>query len=198
MRTLVLLAVLIAASFFFWDHLASIFKFAYDAFSGASDTVVAASIAAFVSIFTFLVGRYFEQARERKSHANKEKIRVYEQFFDFYFTALGSDVVDKPDDENWIAKFIFDFQKELLMWSPDSVLKAWIEFRKTIETTSHGSGTDQELVEYLAVNITAANKLLREMRRDIGYSFTTFSAKDLASFQIRSSDPNYTALLKRL
>jgi len=50
------------------------------AFKGATESVKAASIAAFVTVFTFLFGRYIEQSRENKARANVEKSKSTKDF----------------------------------------------------------------------------------------------------------------------
>ena len=139
-------------------------------FGNASDTVKAASIAALVSVLTFLAGRYFEQERERKARANVEKIQVYEKFFEFYFKVMGnSDYVEKPEDDDWIAKFLIEFQRELLLWGSDRVLKAYIAFKKSLEGSAQLAEQEEDLPKQLAPTIRSAAKLLKCMRQDIGY-----------------------------
>jgi hypothetical protein len=46
-------------------------------FVSINDTVKATSITAFVTVTIFLVGRYFEQSKDRKLKINSEKIAVY-------------------------------------------------------------------------------------------------------------------------
>lgn len=169
------------------------------AFQGASDTVVAAAIAALVSVVTFSVGRYFEQERERKARANSEKMEVYQRFFEFYFQLFSNpDFVDRPEGEAWMGRFIIEFQRELLLWGSDSVLRSYVEFRQILEYQSTVEHDDENLAQWLAPTIEAAAKLLRSMRKDIGYRFTSFSAKDLAIFQLQRSDPHFEALLREL
>ena len=77
--------ILMLLGWLLWVTAGAILEF----FAGANDTVKAASIAAFVSVITFLFGRYFEQGRELKQKVNAEKIEVYKEFFDFYFDVFS-------------------------------------------------------------------------------------------------------------
>ncbi|MCV2893507.1 hypothetical protein [Lentibacter sp. XHP0401] len=171
----------------------------WDVFSEATDTVKAAAIAAFVGVFTLLVGRIFEQERERKSRINIEKIKVYERFFDFYFSAMGNSVViDKPNEPRWMAKEIYTFQKELVLWGSDAVIDAYARFRRILNDFSATTIEDEELAVKLAPAIAAAALVLKRMRQDIGYSFTSFSAEDLGLFQLKQDDPHYDKLMEEL
>lgn len=173
--------------------------FVHNVFQEASDTVKAAAIAALVSVVTFSVGRYFEQERERKARANVEKIKVYERFFEFYFTMFSnSDYVDRPEDKDWVVKFLIEFQRELLLWGSDGVLRSYINFRQALQNHANVEQNDDDLALVLAPTIKAAAMLLRSMRQDIGYRFTSFSAQDLAILQLQSSDPHFSKLLKEL
>ena len=177
-----------------WLAWFSVFSFA-SFFNGASDTVKAASIAAFVSVITFLFGRYFEQKRELKQKINSEKIEVYKGFFDFYFDLFSYEKIHgKPKPELDLMKEMLEFQKVLILWGSDSVIDAYVEFKDRL--TEFGEG-DDDLPTKTAKVMKASASLLAAMRKDIGYTFTNFSAKDLATMQL-AMDSETEKVIERL
>lgn len=170
-------------------------------FGEASDGVKTASIAAIVTVFTFLFGRYLEQRRDLRAKQNVEKIELYKRFYDLYFRIFSSHLKSNEEalDENSVARELVEFQRDLIMWGSDGVLKAFIDFR--VQLTVFGEATkepDADLVECLDPAIKSAANLLREMRRDLGYTFTSFSAKDLGILQFRQDDPEIVRLMSKL
>jgi hypothetical protein len=169
-------------------------------FSGVNDTVKATSITAFVTVLTFLVGRYFEQTRERKSKVNLEKIAVYKKFFDFYFSIFNQEkVTGKPKAGNDILKEMLEFQVDSFFWGSDVVLRRYLDFKDSMVgfSTSIPSMEKEDQAKHLAVTITSAARLFAAMRRDIGYRFTTFSPYDLGRLQL-ANDPETSKIFKYL
>lgn len=151
-------------------------------FEGVNDTVRAASITAFVTVVTFLVGKYLEQSRERRARINSEKIVVYRRFFDFYFDILSYEKLNgKPKPQKQMMQELLEFQKDVLFWAPDSVLKEFMKFKGAFQDFS---SSNPDISKSLADTIAIVAGLLAAMRKDIGYSFTKFSPTDLATLQL--------------
>ena len=161
-------------------------------FEGVNDTVKAASISAFVAVILFLIGRYFEQGRERKLKVNAEKITVYKRFFDFYFDMMTYEKLHgSPKDSKEVLKELIEFQKDLVFWGSDQVLHSYLNFKDDLSsfTYSRNSTTpDDGLHKNLAMVMKSVAALLVAMRKDIGYSFTVFNARDLARLQLSTDD----------
>ncbi|MFY0597675.1 MAG: hypothetical protein JXQ85_14680 [Cognatishimia sp.] len=82
----------------------------FEIYRGASDTIKAASIAAFGSVAIFLLGRYFEQRREAKLRINSEKIEIYKAFYQFYFDIMSYEKIHgKPKSSNDVMREMLDF-----------------------------------------------------------------------------------------
>lgn len=189
----VLLGAIVLASLFSLHWLLS-------QLSGASDTIKAASIAAVVSVSTFLVGRYFEKRRELTSSINKEKIRVYEKFFDIFFELFSKPNEDQSGNEELsfdIAPLLVEFHKELMFWGSDDVIEKYYIFKRSLVTEKDTSTADGQ-TEYLAETLTKTADLFAAMRKDIGYTFTKFNASHLAEFILDQSDPEVHRLTDRL
>ena len=160
-------------------------------FENVNDTVKATSITAFVTVVTFFIGKFWEQSRERKSRISAEKIVVYRKFFDFYFDINSYEKIHgKPKPEAETLRELLEFQKDIVFWAPDPVLKAFLNFKEVLAEFSGRivSASKEDLPEHLAIPFKSVAVLLAAMRRDIGYTFTTFDAIDLAKLQL-STDP---------
>jgi hypothetical protein len=156
-------------------------------FAAASDTIKAASIASLGSVLLFLLGRYFEQRREATQRINKEKIEIYKTFFDFYFDIMSYEKIHgEAKDTKIVMSEMLEFQKQILFWGSDKVIKDYLDFKDALIGFSDGrsEGDQANLHIGLAKTMTAVAKVLVSMRRDIGYSFTSFTAKDLARLQL--------------
>lgn len=160
-------------------------------FGNASDNVKATSITAIVSVSIFSFGRYFEGRRETKQRINAEKIGVYKRFFDFYFDVFSYEKVHgKPMPEGKILSDMIEFQKDVVFWGSDAVIKEYLNFKDNlIEFSSKSLAADKELqATHLVPVFQSTGKLLTAMRRDVGYTFTSFSAHDLARLQLQRDD----------
>lgn len=162
-------------------------------YAGSSDSIKAASITAFVTVLIFVFGKYIEQSRERKARLSIEKIAVYKKFFDFYFDLFSYEKINgKPKDDSVVLRELLEFQKEIVFWGSDAVLKAYINFRNEAVGFSFKQGDTQSesAIANLARMFNAVAALLVAMRRDIGYTFTSFSASDLATLQLNQDTDN--------
>lgn len=118
-------------------------------------------------------------------------IEVYRKFFDFYFDLFSYEKIHgtkKPEKD--ILRELLEFQKDVVFWGSDQVLRAFLNFKESMMgfSRSSPSSNKEDLPRQLAGSMKAAAALLVAMRRDIGYSFTTFDAKDLARLQLADDD----------
>ncbi|MFO1202431.1 MAG: hypothetical protein U1E58_07310 [Tabrizicola sp.] len=160
-------------------------------FAKAGDTVIATSITAIVTVVTFLFGKYLESSRERRERLNIEKIRVYKKFVESYFSVFNHEKIHgkkKPDKELLLE--LLDFQQELVFWGSDGVLRAYLAFRN-FSTDSLSSPLDVNTPDgqaRMAEMFRLVSALIAAMRRDLGYTFTSFGARDLATLQLQKDD----------
>jgi hypothetical protein len=160
-------------------------------FGNASDNVKATSITAIVSVSIFSLGRYIEGRREARQRINAEKIGVYKRFFEFYFDVFSYEKIHgkKMPDEKILGDMI-GFQKEVVFWGSDQVIKDYLDFKDNLAAFSVNSAGAQnaQLAEFLVPVFHSTANLLSAMRRDIGYTFTSFSAHDLGRMQLLADD----------
>ena len=92
-----------------------------------------------------------------------------------------------------------NFQKDVVFWGSDRVIKEYLDFKDHLTAFSAGGDatSDDELAVALSAVFVGTSQLLSAMRRDIGYSFTSFSAQDLARMQL-NADPTNKKLLEIL
>ena len=159
-------------------------------FSGATDTVKAASLTAIVTVTVFTVGKYFEQRREAKIKINSEKTEVYRKFFVLYFDFFSYEKIHgKPKEPKQVLVEMLEFQTNVILWGSDQVIKSWLDFKDELSRfTSIPINSQSNMHANLAGVFNSAAMLLSSMRRDIGYSFTNFTASDLARLQMTTDD----------
>ena len=186
-------AVAVAVAMIYLVCLASwlFFEWIKTIYADVNPTVSATSITAFASLLIFLIGRYFEQSRDRKAQINTSKIAVYKRFFDFYFDVFSYEKIrGEPMPEGKMMSEMIEFQKDVVFWGTDSVIKEYLNFKDALsEFTLKSADVDKEQQGVLLAEIFKSTaRLLSAMRRDIGYTFTSFSAQDLARMQLVDDD----------
>ncbi|NEY90458.1 hypothetical protein [Tabrizicola oligotrophica] len=172
----------------------TLFEGVKNLYDGVDGTVRAASITAFVTVVTFLIGKLWEQSRDRKAKINSEKIAVYKRFFDFYFDMFSYEKIHgKPKEPGDILRELVEFQKDLVFWGSDQVLRAFLGFKDELAIFTEkrpNDASNDETQLALARVMKSVAALLVAMRRDIGYSFTAFNAKDLGRLQLADDEEN--------
>jgi hypothetical protein len=154
----------------------------YGVFQAAADSVKAAILAGIVALLSLIISRYLEQQRDTRTRLAAKKIEVYERFFGFFFAMLSNSKTGKTMSETEMLDFLMNFQRDLLFWGSDGVVKAWLNFRHATEPAALNS-TDKSFS--LASMIKCTANLMIEMRKDVGYRFTTINAVDFATMILR-------------
>lgn len=159
-------------------------------FANSTDTVKGASIAAITSIVLVLIGRFLEQKREQKQRLNAEKINVYKAFFEFYFNSFSDQKFGEgSDDPDKTLREMLEFQKNLIFWGSDHVIKEYLNFKDRLNEftiKAEEAEAPQASAEDLAKVFASVAALLVAMRKDVGYTFTSFKAHDLARLQLKA------------
>ena len=78
---LVFISIILTLGYYSWGLVVQFATF----FSGASDSVKAASIAGVIFVFVILVVRFLEKSREFNAAFVPAKIACYQKFFAIYF-----------------------------------------------------------------------------------------------------------------
>lgn len=188
------IAFLVALAAFFWAV-----RSVGALIAEADAAVKVAVITAFVSIFVFVLGRWSERHKESKQKTTQEKIRVYKKFVDQYFSMMSHEKIHgHPKDNHELMIELLDFEKELIFWGSDNVISAYVQYKNGVAAFSSSSDELGVSVEMRVANMMrAVANVIAAMRRDIGYSFTSFDAKKLGYFQL-ASDPETRKIFKHL
>lgn len=187
LSSLVVIIIFCIFSYILWS---SISYFA-SSLSNSTETVKAASIAAIGSVVALLIGRFFEQRRESKQRLSAERIEIYKKFFDLYFSLFYHEKIKgSPKPEAEILSEMLEFQKDVIFWGSDRVIRAYLDLKDTMTTENDivQRKDADKLHSSLGKLLSASSRLLVEMRKDVGYNFTSINAKDLARLQL-ATDP---------
>lgn len=78
------------------------------------------------------------------------------------------------------------FQKDIIFWGTDGVIRAYLDFKDAMVLFSEENTTSDpnELPKKLAVMVNSVSAVLIVMRRDVGYSFTSLTSNDVARLQL--------------
>jgi hypothetical protein len=132
-------------------------------FSSLDKTEAAAFIAAFativVSVVSVVFGNlYTSYLRVQKENRTK-KIPVYEALLTFMFRFFGSSEKTPAPNEDEAKTFMAEFNREFMVWGSDSVVAAWVRWRKHFAKSPDDTKEAMFLIE----------DLIRAIRRDLGH-----------------------------
>jgi hypothetical protein len=122
-----------------------------------STAIIAAVATIIVATLTVVLGRYFERRKEIEAHFRAEKIKIYDEFLKEFFAIFhAADDVAKVDDAR-VVQFLRDWQRKIILWGGQDILKAYIEW-----TTNLKSGSPS------AKSMFLTEALFKALRKDIG------------------------------
>ncbi|MFA5901521.1 MAG: hypothetical protein WC829_20660 [Hyphomicrobium sp.] len=160
--------------------------------SELATAIVAAGAAVLVSVLSVAVGKYLERRDAFERETRLKKVPVYESLISFIFGVLhsGKPGVPKMAEAEMVTRY-GALTENLIVWSSDSVLKQFGEFRvASLKISEVGSP--------IAVLATLEDLMLA-IRRDLGYRNTKIARGDLLRLFINDLDQHREALalLKR-
>lgn len=103
-----------------------------------------------------------------------QRAQVYEELFKNIFTVFMSArlKVESPSEDEMI-RYMFDFNRRVILWGSPQILKSWGEFRTLAPEGSHLS--EEKNLEVLI----ALENFLLAVRRDLGHSNEGLDTGDL-------------------
>ncbi|HEY0321758.1 MAG TPA: hypothetical protein VGC66_12425 [Pyrinomonadaceae bacterium] len=150
-------------------------------------TVIVGIITATASVFAVLKSKQAEHRRDIENDLRKQKAPIYEEFSSFLFKILMSAQTGKAITENEMLQFVMDFNRKLIVWGADNVIKEWSNFKRL-----------NELGDYPPVmNLIAIEKILYAIRADMGHKNKDMRQGDLLAIFINDIHTylrEYTAL----
>lgn len=118
--------------------------------------IIVALITATVTIISGVVSKIIDFKQKRREYLSQKKEEPYAEFINVYFKMqekVSKKEIYLPDE---MFNDIQKFQKKLMLWGSNRVVKAWIEYRAN-------AGTDgMNALFYM-------EKILYAIRKDMGY-----------------------------
>ena len=161
------LAVLGFTAWLIWKAFASLS-------SQVAATVIVGIITASASVFAVIKSKRAEHRRDIEQELRKQKAPIYEEFSSFLFKILMTAKTGKEVSEEEMLQFIVDFNRRLIVWGADSVVKEWSNFKRMHEGTNYPP----------VMNLIAIERILYAIRTDMGHKNKGMGQGDLLSIFI--------------
>jgi hypothetical protein len=136
--------------------------------SDVAMAIIATAIAGFASVFTVVYAQWRTKVREIAEAHRPQKVKVYGGYMELMFAMLqqtkkeepkkGKVVTPKAIPGNHLDK-MYSFRREVILWASPGVIRAYLEWESI---SAHEPD--------VKVRLLAWDKLLREMRKDLGNS----------------------------
>jgi hypothetical protein len=130
--------------------------------------VIAASATVLVSVFGTLAAKHLERRQEIEREQRERKLEVYRQFMDYQFAAMQGrrEKLSERDRKKQDSAYYDTFPQALISWGSEDIIKkysAWVKWG------------DPEAKP----DIVALEKILRAIRKDLGYTNRGLKEGDL-------------------
>lgn len=143
--------------------------------------IIAAAATALVSVLSIVLGKAYEsRALVRREHREK-KIPVYEDLIRFMFRILMGAKTGNAPTEQEMLEFMSDFNQRIMVWGSDSVLAAWVEWRRA--ATNEAAVKDDPMSLMLLYE-----QLILTIRRDLGHKNSNLGTGDVLALFINDID----------
>lgn len=156
---ILLIGLLVAAYFllsFLGKKLIDFIHLLVDATSKLDAVIIVALITAAVTIISGVVSKIIDFKQKRREYLSQKKEEPYAEFINVYFKMqekVSKNEIYLPDE---MFNDIQKFQKKLMLWGSNRVVKAWIEYR------AHAGTDGMNALFYM-------EKILYAIRKDMGY-----------------------------
>ena len=142
--------------------------------SQVAATVIVGILTASASVFAVLKAKQAEHRRDIENELRKQKAPIYEDFASFLFKVLMSAKTEKNMSEEEMLQFIVDFNRRLIVWGSDSVIKEWSLFKGLHEV---GNSPPE-------MTLIAIERILYAIRADMGHKNKGLGQGDLLAIFI--------------
>lgn len=139
-------------------------------------------LGATVTITSFFITRYLERKKMIEMDIRNKKIPIYEEFINFYFKIIfQSKNKKKSNDNDEIIDFFRSFNQKAIIWFPDKILKAYIDWKHNIINFSQQEISLKDI-------ILMHEEFLKLIREDIGHHNKEIQNWDISSLYINDLD----------
>ena len=164
-----ILAFVVLAVWLFWVFVENI---------NAADPSVKAGLIGLLGMFSVaLISNYQTKKREIDARHFADKREGYMQFIDLLFDFISSSKGNKKPTEKEMLPKIKLFKKTLLVWGGPNIIEAWNHF----EIKSDEGLAPEEMLQEM-------EKILREIRKDLGHDDTQLKSGNLSGLFIIAKD----------
>lgn len=126
-------------------------------------------------VFTSVIAKIIDYKQKRREYLYQKREKPYEEFIDMVYKIQEYSKKNKKYPENEMIQDMFKFSKQLTLWGSNRVIKKWLKFRDSSNTTSSGA-------EIMLV----MEDILYAMRKDMG--LRKLSEGDLLAFFINDRE----------
>lgn len=140
-------------------------------------TVIAGIITASASVFAVIKSKQSEHRRDIENKLRKQKAPIYEEFSSFLFRVLMSAKTDQAVSQEEMLQFVVNFNRRLIVWGADSVIKEWSSFKGLNERTNYPP----------AMALIAIERILYAIRADMGHKNKGLEQGDLLAIFINDA-----------
>lgn len=183
---IILIILLAIAAFKLLELTINVIKMVFDNYP----TISVALITGLLAFISVPVGKYCENMYTIKDQIRKERRVVYLNFLDWLVkNLLNSEITNNGN----IVQEIKDNQNQMILYASDKVIKAWTDFRDS--TLKSGKikkdmSPDENSKYFLENEAPALEKLILEIRKELGYKNKHIKKYDILNLYINDID-NY-------
>lgn len=147
--------------------------------SQVAATVIVGLITGSASVFAVIKAKQAEHRRDIENELRKQKAPIYEEFSSFLFKILMSSQTANPVSQEEMLQFVVNFNRRLIVWGADSVIKEWSVFKSL-----HEVGNSPP-----AMTLIAIERILYAIRADMGHKNKGLGQGDLLAIFINDIHP---------
>lgn len=164
---IITLTILSFGSWLTWKGFASLS-------SQVAATLVVGLITASASIFAVIKSKQAEHRRDIENDLRKQKAPIYEEFSSFLFKVLMASKTGEAISEEETLQFVVDFNRKLIVWGEDNVIREWSNFKRLHEVSDSPP----------ILTVIAIEKILYAIRADMGHKNKGLGQGDLLAIFI--------------
>ena len=147
---------------------------------GVEAAWAAAISGGFVSVVSVVVTREYELKARIREEQSPKKVPIYEEFMQFAQRAVLRPHNQEPLKDEELTKAVVRFTLEFVTWGSDSVLRSFIEFSKSLCTSTTPESCNKAVL--------SLERLMFDIRRDLGHKNRKLRPKDILGLFTKDTD----------
>ena len=143
--------------------------------------IVAGAGTIIVSVVSIVVGKAYEARAQIQKEIRAKKVPVYEELIAFMTRLLASEKVGVAPTEREMLEFMAGFTQRITVWGSDSVLLAWVTWRRAALQQRESRA---DLVRLMSVY----ENMILAIRKDLGHKNKDLRRGDILSLNLNDVD----------